>query len=260
MRNAILAGLMLVGCTSTKLPPETEIEDGLPRWRTHGDEVRLEVAKRFLEQGDTASTLEIIRQARSQGTASAELDLLQGKALRIDGVISEAERLLRLAAKRMPRDGRPPSELCVLYAEEQEVEKAIDHCQRAAKLDENSPKAWNNLAFLLLSEDRYAEAAEAAQEAVKLDGKAALYRNNLGLTQVARGRVEQGFRTFQSTMARADAACMVGLASARFFGVQDAEPWYRRALEIEPTNDCAYRQLNQENEDEAPGGAAEEAP
>lgn len=274
LEGLIIAGVLLGGCSSGRRPPEAQIEDGLPRWKTHGDEVRLEVAKRFMAQGDTASTLEIIRQARAKGIESPELDLLQGKALRIEGVVTEAERLLLIAAKRMPRDDRPHAELCVLYAEEaigrdesgavraepEQISKAIEQCERAAKLDDTNARAWNNLAVLLLADTQFDEAGAAAQEAVKLDGSLPLYRNNLGLTQVARGKAEQGFRTFQSTMSRADAACMVGLASSRFFGDPDAEPWYRRAIDIEPRNSCAKQQLNLSNEEDAPSGAAEEAP
>lgn len=252
--------LFVSGCASGRRPPEEAIEDGLPPWQTRGLEARLDIARTFVEAGDSLSALEIIRQVRSEGLDSGELDLLQGRALAIDGVITEAERLLLAAAKRMPRDDRPPTELCLLYGEELEVTKAIEQCERATRLNEDNAKAWNNLGALLLTEARFAEAAEAAQQAVKLDGTTALYRNNLGLTQVARGRPELAFRTFQSTMGRADAACMVGVAASRFQDLGEAEAWYRRAIEIEPDNSCAKQNLNPEKGSGAPEGAAEEVP
>lgn len=249
----VVFGCLLISCASKRIARE-DIEDGLPPWMTEGEEVRLAVAWDLLDAGNSLGALEIARQMRSEGFGSPELDLLQGKALMVDGVTSEAERLLLSAQKRMPRDSRAPSELCVLYADDGRLEEAIDRCQRAANLDEKNAKAWNNLSFLLLSAERSEDAIKAAEQAVMLDGAEPRYRNNLGLAQAATGRADLAFRTLGSTMPRAEAAYLVGLAVERFEGHQQAVPWYERSLESNPNHPGAQQKL------EPPTEGAQDAP
>jgi tetratricopeptide (TPR) repeat protein len=168
----------------------------------------------------------------------------QGAALRIDGVTSEAERLLLLAQKRMPKDARPSAELCILYADLQQIEQAIERCKRATEIDASNGGAWNNLGFLLLTAEQPAEALEAAERAIDIDGAEPRYRNNLAMAQAALGREDQAYRTLQSTMTRADAAYMVGVVVERFTGLDDARPWYEKALSIDPNHPEAGPRLD----------------
>lgn len=230
----VLALSTTIGCARNGIP-EDAIED-TPSWREHGEEVRLEVTKELLETGNTLGALDIVRTMRSEGFDGPELDLLQGKALRIDGVASEAERLLITAQKRMPKDARPSAELCILYADINEVQKAIERCKRATEIDPSNGGAWNNLGFLLLSAEQPTEALEAAERAIDIDGAEPRYRNNLAMAQAALGREDQAFRTLQSTMSRADAAYMVGVVVERFAGMDGARPWYDKALAIDPNH------------------------
>ena len=258
MKAAIgLLCFALVGCAARRLPEE-EIQDGLPPWKTNGEEVRLKIAEDFLDSGNTIGALQIIRQMRAEGFKSGELDLMQGRAMLKDGVVTEAERMLLAARKSMPRDDRAYAELCVLYAEEQQIEKAIEMCERATELNRDNARAWNNLSFLLLAQDEAEEAGFAAEEAVRLDGAEPLYRNNLALTLVARGRADQAFRTFRSTMSRPEAAYMTGLAVERFDGTAKARTWYVRALEGNPKHTGALEKLKPVNDD--PDGASQEEP
>ncbi|HHO51840.1 MAG TPA: tetratricopeptide repeat protein [Deltaproteobacteria bacterium] len=251
--NLLVLSCLLVSCAGKRIARE-DIEDGLPPWMTEGEEVRLAIAWDLIDSYNTLGALEIVRQMRSEGFSSPELDLLQGKALLLDGVTSEAERLLLAAQKRMPRDSRPPSELCVLYADEGRIEQALAQCQRAADLDDSNAKAWNNLSFLLLAAERARDAIKAAEQAVLLDGADPRYRNNLGLAQAALGRTEVAFRTLGSTMPQADAAYMVGLAVERFESYPQALPWYERALESNPNHPGAQQKL------EPPDDGAQDAP
>ena len=212
------------------------VEDELPGWMTHKEEAQIVAVEKLLESGNTLGALDILRHMRADGKDSPTLDLLQGIALRKDGVTSEAERLLLLAQKKLNRDARPSSELCILYADTQRLEEAIAACKRATELDPNSPAAWNNLGFLLLASERPDEALLAAEKAIELDGTQERYRNNLGMAQAALGRSDMAFRTLQSTMSKADAAYMVGLVTERFAGQDPARPWYERALKYDPTH------------------------
>jgi len=214
--------------------PKQEISDELPPWMTKGEEVRLEVAEKLLETENTIGALEILRAMRNEGYDTPELDLLQGKALRIDGMYEQSERLLKRADERLRRDPRPATELCVLYADAGQVGAAIAQCRAAVERDQNNAQAWNNLGFLLLADGDPEEAYEALAHAVELDGTNARFRNNLGLAQATLGRDEAAFRTFQTTLPRGLAALNVAVALERADDIEGALAYYERALSIDP--------------------------
>lgn len=224
-------------------PARERVLEEPPAWREHGDEVRLTAVRKLLSIGSTTSALEIIAQMRSERNDSPELDLLQGKALRVDGVTSEAERLLLLADKRMGRDARPSAELCILYADLRQVDDAIRACRRATQLDEFDGASWNNLAYLLLADGNPEEALEAAEKAVRVDATQPRYRNNLGLVQAALGRVDVAFRTLKSTMPTGDAAYNIGIVLERYSTLDEASQWMERALKYDPQHPQAMAWL-----------------
>jgi len=245
-----------IGCAPKSPVPEEAIQP-VPPWMTKegGLEVRIQVAKDLVDSGNTVGALDVIRKMRADGIDVPQLDLLQGKALRLDGVTDEAERLLLQAQKKMPRDAGPPTELCILYADDKQLDKAVERCKKATALDPHDGKAWNNLGFLDLAANRPQDALEAAEKAVEIDSTEPRYRNNLGMAQAAIGREEQAFHTFQSTMNRADAAYMVGEVVERFKGPELAAPWYQKALQIDPGHEQAQASLQS-----APDGGSVPAP
>jgi len=248
LRTSLISLLLLSGCARTVTPERAardrlEIADELPAWRTHGEEVRLAIANDFLSVHNTSGALDIIRQMRAEGYDGPRLDLAQGRALRLDGVMSEAERLLIMAQKRLPKDGSPSAELCILYADLHDVGKAIEACRKATRIDDRDGASWNNLGYLLLSQGDAEGALEAAEHAVKVDALTDRYRNNLAMAQAALGRKDMAYRTLSSTLDKADAAYMVGLAVERFESLDAARPWYERALEQNPNHPEAQAAL-----------------
>jgi Tfp pilus assembly protein PilF len=203
------------------------------------DAVRYDLVEHFLEENDTRRALEIIRVLREEGVDSPLLDLYQGMALREQGMPEDALRLLEAARVGMKRDVRPYRELCVLYADMEQLDDAIDSCDRAVNLDDQDAAAWNNFGYLLLAQDRAAEAKQALEHAVDLDGTVARYRNNLGIAQAAAGQEDRALRTFMSTGSRADAHYNVGAAIERFADTDGALEWYHRALEFDAAHDLA---------------------
>jgi len=224
------------GATQRPDPRGPEVVDELPPWLTEGEKVRLEVAQKLVEQGNTHSALEIIRGMRQDGYDSGELDLLQGKALRMDGLVDDAEALLRDADKKLRRDARPATEMCILFADAGRLDEAIAQCRRATELDTESAQAWNNLGFLQLAADLPEEALASCSSAVQLDSSNPLFRNNLALAQAALGRHEAAYQTYQSTLPRSLAAFNVGAALERFDDPQSALVYYERALSYDPSN------------------------
>jgi len=247
--------------------PKEEIQEGLPPWMTKGEEVRLAVVRELLATNNTSESLTIIRDMRAKGFDSAELDLLQGKALRLDGVTSEAETLLIRARKRLEsKDPRANEELCILYADLRRVDEAIDSCRRATLGPEATASGYNNLGYLLLAAGRAEEAREALEKAVELDGAESRFRNNLAMAQAACGQTDPAFRTFKSTMKPADAAYMVGVTLERFGKPDAAESWYAKALNLDPKHlETRLRmdgltQVGQAWDEPVPDSAANAAP
>ncbi len=238
--RALLALLfpVVVGCATTSGTSKQHVED-LPEWMTDPDGLRFDLIEHFLAEGHTSRALEIIRIMRNEGSDSPNLDLYQGRALRAEGMLEDAERLLESARKRMPRSAAPHVELCVLNADMKRIERAIDFCDRAANLNEKDAKSWNNLGYLLLGVNRVDEAQDALENAVDLDGTSRLYRNNLGLAQAANGEPDRALRTFMSAGSRADANYNVGTAIERYGDQDDAVVWYDRALKYDASHDLA---------------------
>lgn len=257
--TAFLLAALLMGACAARRVPDQPISEGLPPWLENGEEVRLGVARKWLDLGFTQGAMSIVSQMRADGSTLPELDLIQGQALLAEGVDSEAERLLLLARDRMSRDARPHTELCALYADQMRLAEAIVECQRAVKINENDAKAWNNLGFLLLAEERLEEAREAAQMAITLDGGSALYRNNLALIWAALGQDDLANRTLQTTMTKADAAWQVGQTVERFHGADNARVWYERAVEANPDHRDALAKLNP-SQSNPPADGADQVP
>ncbi|MFT4622841.1 MAG: tetratricopeptide (TPR) repeat protein [Myxococcota bacterium] len=237
MRWTLLLCVGALAC-ATGRSSRVETQD-LPRWMTERDEVRYALIEHFLEVHDMKRALEIARVLRDEGVVSPLLDLYQGMALRDQGMLDDALRLLEAARTGMRRDPRPYRELCVLYADLEKLDQAVAACDRAVNLDDQDAVAWNNLGYLLLAEDRPAEAQDALEKAVDLDGTMARYRNNLGIAQAAAGREDRALRTFMSTSSRADAHYNVGAAVERFTSPDGALGWYRRALQFDSSHDLA---------------------
>lgn len=238
MKHALAVALLAIAC-GPKVPQgagRPEILDERPAWMTRGEEVRIEVAEQLLDQGNTLGTLEILRAMRQEGYDSGEVDLLQGRALRMEGLVAESEQLLVKASDKLKKDARPHTELCILLADDGRLDEAITHCEQATEHDPQSGQSWNNLGFLYLSAGRTEDALVACGTAVQLDSTHALFRNNLAIAQAATGRHEAAFQTYQSTVPKAIAAFNVGAALERFDHPDQALVYYERAVSIDPTH------------------------
>ncbi len=213
-------------------------------WLDDKDGMRLDIVENLVSKKMPHQALSIIADLRSDGVNKPILDLFQGQALQYQGLQSEAERLLVQARKKMPGDARPPAALCVLYADSELYEKAIESCQRATTLDKRDAVSWNNYGYLLLmTTDRSDDAQEALQRAIGIDSTQARYRNNLGHAQVANGKLDDAFKTFMSTATRADAAYNTGAAIERFREGGDPVAYYEKAIEHQPDHRMAHDAL-----------------
>lgn len=211
-----------------------DLEEIAP-WATEPDRVKLDIVQRLvLEKQQYATALPLIAAMRKEGLRDPVLDLVQGVAMREQGLKGEAESLLLEARRRMPGDARVHDALCVLYADLQSLDQAIDSCEKATRIDQNRASAWNNLGYLYLVTGRSEDAVEACKHATDLDSGDARYRNNLALALVAVGDQRRALDLFATTGTPADARYNVGAAIERFQGPTDALSWYRDALIEDP--------------------------
>lgn len=237
-RLSILAVLGVAACGGRRV-------EEVPRWMTEKQTVRLEIVRTLLDGGETNRALELLRLIRIDGVDDPDVDLLQGVALRQQGMAEESERLLLQSQARQPRDPEVYRELCVLYADFDDADQAITMCRRATELDEQDAKAWNNYGYLLLTVGSDAtEAMGALQKAVQLDATVARYRNNLGYAQAALGNHRAALRTFLTTGTPADAHYNVGTAFERSGDTVTALTYYRRALKMDAEHLHAEEAVN----------------
>lgn len=239
MRSTLFPWLLVCAlasaCAARHVEPErAEVRRELPRWATDKQTVRHELARDLLEQGNTRLALDIIRDLRKEVGDKPELDLLQGMAMRDEGLHDEADRLLSAAISRMPKNAEAYEAMCILRSDQQLLEAALDACKRATELDNSLASAWNNYGYLLLATGDLAGALTAVQRAVDIDPSQVRYRNNLGLAQAANGKARDALRTFASTGPRALAHYNVGAALERFGDPTEALVHYDQALKFDP--------------------------
>lgn len=240
----VTLGLLLVGtgacaAKNTELPRDQSTEE-LPRWATDKLSVKRELARDLIDQGNTRLALDVIKDLRlADNVGDPELDMLQGIAMRDEGLYSEAERLLAAAREKMPRNAEVHEAMCVLRSDQGLVDEALDSCRRATELDPERASAFNNYGYLLMATGDLAGALAAMESAVDLDATESRYRNNLGLVQAANGRASDALRTFMSTGPRAVAHYNVGAALERFGAPTEALVYYGQALQFDPNLESA---------------------
>jgi Flp pilus assembly protein TadD len=255
---------LLCSLTADAREPREKVrpEDPAP-WETQPMNVRVDVVRTLIDQGDPQRALELIASFHADGIEDPELTLMQGVALRETGLPEQAERALLAARSGLGRDARPSAELCVLYADLQRLDDAMSACDRSVALDRENPRAWNNYGWLLLAANQPVQAIEAFEEAIAIDGADERYRNNLGFALVAAGRLNEAERTFRASGSHADAAYNVGVALVQAGRAADAPLWFRSAVTYDPSHGPARDALASLNDtDPAPGAPvpAEETP
>ncbi len=228
-----------------------------PAWMSKEgrNEVRLHIAEALLEKGQTDEARKVLLLAVEENADPAEIALFQGWAMQLDGLPSEAEPLLREAARLRPKDPRAWKMLGVIEADSGRVDEAIASFRRAVEYEPTSAASWNNLGFLLLSAGEYAEASAALSKAVSLDGSVARYRHNLGFALAASGKMTEALATFRSASSEADAQSNLALAYELAGDIEKARIHYQKAVAADPNHVNATEALKRLD-----GVAATDAP
>lgn len=238
------------------------VVDDLPPWANEPDRVKLDIAQRLVfDKKQYEAAIPLIAAMRQEGVRAPVLDLLQGIAMREQRLFEESERLLAMAQKRMSGDPRVYEALCILYADTNRLDLAIDHCEKATKLDNTQASALNNLGFLYLATGRADDALPHFQRAVEQDGTERRYRNNLGLGHVATGDDKAALAAFSSANQPAEALYTMGSAVERYRNAEDALPYYRDVLNYDPSHGKAIQAIDRiTNPETADGSGVDSTP
>ncbi|MCK6506806.1 tetratricopeptide repeat protein [Myxococcota bacterium] len=184
-----------------------------PAWQSEQGRVdaRIDMADALVRGGNAEKALEMVRQMRTEGIREPRLDVVQARALREIGLTDDAESLLVDLVKHHPREAAAWNQLGILCLDDQRVDQAVVHLERARRLAPEDPQILNNLGFALLAAQQPGPAIDVLREALRLDGADRQIRNNLGFALVADRREDEALRVFRAGLAEPDARYNLGL-------------------------------------------------
>jgi len=239
-RSALATVLGLVLLASCAGRQRREVEEP-PAWRDERQsyDVRIALIETLVDGGSTRPAMDLLATMREEGIDNPELDLLQGRALYVEGMYGEAESLLLGTLDELGKDPRPWRALGLVYADTGRVAESTEALATAVDLAPDHAATWNNYGYLLMSAGRHQEASDALRKAVALDGTVFRYRNNLGFAQAACGRYDEALQSFSTAGTPADAHANLGTALEAAGELARAVEHYQRALEYNPTHASA---------------------
>jgi tetratricopeptide (TPR) repeat protein len=174
-----------------------------------------------------------------------------GLALHVVGRHVEAAAAFLAVLESRPEDVMAHTNLGAALRELGDKSRALEHMKRAVELDPQLASARNNLGQFLLESGRPDQALPHCQAAVALQPEMAEAHNNLGNVYRALGHFPEARWCYGEAVRKNPAmshACVSLALTLQLEGRWDeALPWLRRALEIQPDS-LDYRALLAEAE------------
>ena len=237
------AAIFLLGCaarTPLGAPPDPD-----PEWTTEDGQAqtRVDLVETLLNTGQPDAALKLLNQLNAEDITSAELTLLQARALREIGLLQDAEEILVELTRRNRRMPTAYNELGILAMDRSAPAEAIPRFERACKLDKNNPEYFNNLGFALMSDGQTTEAVDILRSALRTDATRLRTRNNLGFALVADGREQEAYRVFRSAIPEDQARYNLGVGLELRGDLDLAAAAYHAALSHNPDNASAQEAL-----------------
>jgi len=148
------------------------------------------------------------------------------------------ESLWRDAALKSPNKPRPQINLGLALADQGKRDEALEHFERAVKLEPRFAWAQNSLGAALAARGELDRAAFHLAEAVRLHPRFARAHNNLGSVLVRQGKPREAIVHFRAALTgrpdSAEAHNNLGNALADLGKLDEAIRHHRRAVQINP--------------------------
>lgn len=216
-----------------------------PKWRTPSgrQEAWRDLAHWYVDNGLAQDALAMLDRLKSDGIEDVELDVIRARALGLQGLPSESERMLVTIVEAHPKDADAWKALGVAKVDTGDADGALRAFKRALDLDPDDAPVWNNYGFVLLSLRRCGEAVDALQRAVEGSSSDPRYRTNLSYALVCDGQPQRALDLLRSVLPEAEARYNLGVAYENLDKYPSAVLQYEQALDVDPDHQLATEAL-----------------
>ena len=139
------------------------------------------------------------------------------------------------------------SNLGMLYAQQNNLEKAEKYLNDAIKIDSNNPYVLNNLASVLIRLGRNDLSIKYSQNAINIKQNFSLAYNNLGLAQQNIKKNDDAIRSFSKAIETEKSNVLAYYNLAILYenlnDIKNSEKYYLKAIEINPKYFSAYNNI-----------------
>tara|TARA_B100001250_G_scaffold384922_1_gene380198 strand:+ start:658 stop:2373 length:1716 start_codon:yes stop_codon:yes gene_type:complete len=139
------------------------------------------------------------------------------------------------------------SNLGMLYAQQNNLEKAEKYLNDAIKIDSNNPFALNNLASILIRLGKYDVSIEYSQKAINIKQDFSLAYNNLGLAQQNLKKNDDAIRSFSKAIEKEKSNVLpyynLAILYENLNDIKNSEKYYLKAIETNPKYFSAYNNI-----------------
>lgn len=193
-------------------------------------------------------------EAEQEANAAIQLDpelaaaqVARARILRERGEVGRSIAELQQAMANHPKPAEAYIELGHSFRQAGESTAAEEAFRAATVLDPSDWRNWNQLGVILTDQGRLAEAEEAYEEARTTGGPDNVWPlSNLVAVRVLQGKFDEAIETTTSSPAEiTDGSIASNLGTAHFYlgRYKEAEPLYRRAVELEPDDPTYFGNL-----------------
>jgi Tfp pilus assembly protein PilF len=174
------------------------------------------------------------------------IGLLQARAslAEMDDQVGDAIRAYQSILELDPNHLTSHHRLALLFVQQEQVEQAETHFLKAIQLADASAVLHNDYGYFCHLRGHAEKAEEQLRRALQLDPELLAAHNNLGLVLAGENRISEAETHFR--LARCDRAqTLNNLALARFLSsdIEEASAMYRKALQVDPTQQQAQQSL-----------------
>jgi Flp pilus assembly protein TadD len=195
--------------------------------------VRQGMAEQLAERGEWKAAFEAADALIREDPSDAAARLVRGKALRHQGMLTEAAADVESVVEAEPRNASAHAELALEYEELAKPNDALEHHREAHRLAPNDPRYANNLAFALVLRGEPRQAVPLLEQALRSEPRNPRLRNNLGFAHAAAGDFVRAAQQFRLAGTAAEAKNNLGFAYERSGNLAQAFELYVQAWKLE---------------------------